>query len=99
MLADERWLRAFQAAACFGVLQVRCSAPATIPEIARSLGQEVCELLVIEFEPTRSPNARRNAAEELLYQRAQVRLHIAIEEIGADEAHATVDVVADAAGR
>src|SRR5262249_8386178 len=66
-------------------------------QVARPLAKQVLQLLSVEVEAPRLTHARRYAAEEIVDQRAQRVLDVAIVEIGPDEADAAVDVVSDSA--
>ena len=57
------------------------------------------QLLACRIEAARPADARGHVAEQILDQRAQMRLDLAVEEVDAHQADAAVDVVADAAGR
>src|SRR5207253_2458854 len=73
-----------------GVLDVTRAPQATLDHITRPLGQELFQLLGGEVILARLADAGRYLAEQFIDQRTQMRLDVAVEEVGAHEAYAAV---------
>src|SRR5262249_42277445 len=82
MIADGGWLRPVEPPARLGEVNIALHAKAAAQQIARSFAEEVLEFLLVELVASRAADSGRHVAEQLLDQRADVRLDLAIEQIG-----------------
>ena len=98
-IADSPRVSAFQAAACLGDEQVVVGTVAQVDDVRRPFRHEPRQLALVELVLPALADAGGNVAKELLDQRPDPILDVAPFEVGAQQAHAAVDVISDAARR
>src|SRR5581483_9608373 len=94
-IADRVRIGAVESTVGLRKIEVALGAQAALQDEARPFVEELAQFLVAEMIATRFADSRRNLAKQFFNERAQVRLDIPVEEVGADQAHSTVDVVAN----
>src|SRR4051794_1539088 len=99
MLADIVRFSAVDSALGLGVGNIIGGPKSPTHDVADAFAHQAAQFLGVELVLARSTYAGRYALKERFNQRAQVRLDIAVKEVGLHQADAAVDVVADAAGR
>src|SRR5262249_11372019 len=83
-----------EAALGLGVLDIAARRQAAADQVARALGHELPQLLLVELVAARAAGAGGDVAEEIIYQRADLRFDLAEGEIGSDQTYPAVDIVA-----
>ena len=96
--ADLVWVGAVDAAVLFGALQVHLGGVAALQRPARALAHHFGHLLVVQLELAAAADTVGAVALQLRRQLVEVGSDLLAAEARAQQAHATVDVVADAAG-
>ena len=98
-VANVVGLGAIQAAERFGEIDIAINGQMAIDQAGRAGGHQMAELIAIEFVLPAASDAGGNVGEQFADQSFQMRLHFGESQIRADNAHAAINVVADATGR
>ena len=98
-IADPPRIGALEAAARLGDQQVVLGSVAQVDDVGRPFRHQPGQLRLVELIASALADAGGNVAKELIHQRPDPILDVAPRQVGAQQPHAAVDVVADAAGR
>ncbi len=98
-VADPPRIGPVQAAARLGDHQVVLGPVALLDHVRRPFGHQPGQLRLVEQVAPALAHAGRNIAKELIDERLDPVFHVAPDQVGAQQPHAAVDVVADPARR
>src|SRR5439155_11892897 len=99
VVGDRVGVGAVEVAAGLGVVHVARFAQVALDDVARAFREQALEVLAAEGVLAGAPRPGRDVAEQGLDELPNVRLDFAVEQVGATQADAAVDVVTHAARR